>query len=299
MQSIPSDPALNSSGLCTFAQIIFRMPEQLEPNPFEISFPAGELSPLFPTGRAARNLPGRVYLLVVLQGEAQVEIDGKHYVLHQKSFLFLTPGHLLLRLSQTGNFQFQHLSFHFDFLSDFPLLLKADICDHAGKMPCLPLDEAAFGLVKSYYDFIGNRYRESPNRLEVTKGLLFAFIVEVSRLYSGRNISVKASRRDELADGFFSLLHKHYKQERKATFYAEQLCVTDKYLMRSVKQQTGQTVHFWITDFILREAKLMLRSTDLTVTEITEKLNFPDSSFFARFFRKYTGISPLQFRKSE
>ena len=67
-------------------------------------------------------------------------------------------------------------------------------------------------------------------------------------------------------------------------------------MMRSIKKQTGQTFHYWMADFILREAKLMLRSTDLSVTEIADKLSFPNSSSFARFFRKYTGFSPVQFR---
>lgn len=93
-------------------------------------------------------------------------------------------------------------------------------------------------------------------------------------MYSGRNISVEMSRQDKLVDGFFSLLHKYCTQERMAAFYASRLCISDKYMMRSIKKQTGQTFHYWMADFILREAKLMLRSTDLSVTEIADKLSF-------------------------
>lgn len=140
-----------------------------------------------------------------------------------------------------------------------------------------------FSLIKMYYHFIYHRYLDAECPSEVIKGMLFSLVLEVCRMYSGRNISVEMSRQDKLVDGFFSLLHKYCTQERMAAFYASRLCISDKYLMRSIKKQTGQTFHYWMADFILREAKLMLRSTDLSVTEIADKLSFPNSSSFARF----------------
>ncbi|MCE9044447.1 helix-turn-helix domain-containing protein [Bacteroides fragilis] len=225
-----------------------------------------------------------------------VRIDGKSMLLPERTFLFLPPGHLLLRFSCTQDFLFQYLSFSFDFLSDFPLLLKADISNQVTNAPCLPMSPEDFSLIKMYYHFIYHRYLDAECPSEVIKGMLFSLVLEVCRMYSGRNISVEMSRQDKLVDGFFSLLHKYCTQERMAAFYASRLCISDKYLMRSIKKQTGQTFHYWMADFILREAKLMLRSTDLSVTEIADKLSFPNSSSFARFFRKYTGFSPVQFR---
>ena len=72
-----------------------------------------------------------------------VRIDGKSMLLPERTFLFLPPGHLLLRLSCTQDFLFQYLSFSFDFLSDFPLLLKADISNQVTNAPpalhCCPI----------------------------------------------------------------------------------------------------------------------------------------------------------------
>ena len=267
-----------------------------ESKQFEMTPPSSNLSSLFPTGRAVRNPFGKVYFVVILKGKAMVRIDGKSMLLPERTFLFLPPGHLLLRLSCTQDFLFQYLSFSFDFLSDFPLLLKADISNQVTNAPCLPMSPEDFSLIKMYYHFIYHRYLDAECPSEVIKGMLFSLVLEVCRLYSGRNISVEMSRQDKLVDGFFSLLHKYCTQERMAAFYASRLCISDKYLMRSIKKQTGQTFHYWMADFILREAKLMLRSTDLSVTEIADKLSFPNSSSFARFFRKYTGFSPVQFR---
>lgn len=98
---------------------------------FGISLPMGELSLLFPAGQAERNPPGKVYFIVVLRGRAMLEIDGKGQILQTRTFLFLTPGHLLRRLSQSDDFLFRYLFFDFDFLSDFPLLLKPEISHRA------------------------------------------------------------------------------------------------------------------------------------------------------------------------
>lgn len=67
--------------------------------------------------------------------------------------------------------------------------------------------------------------------------------------------------------------------------------------IKVVKKKTGQTFHFWLTDFLLRQAKLLLLSTDMNVTQIAKSLHFPDSSAFAKFFRKGAGLSPLEYRE--
>ena len=152
-------------------------------------------------------------------------------------------------------FLFQYLSFSFDFLSDFPLLLKADISNQVTNAPCLPMSPEDFSLIKMYYHFIYHRYLDAECPSEAIKGMLFSLVLEVCRMYSGRNISVEMSRQDKLVDGFFSLLHKYCTQERMAAFYASRLCISDKYLMRSIKKQTGQTFHYWMADFILRRSQ--------------------------------------------
>lgn len=260
---------------------------------FHIISGANLLSELFPTQTGKRTLIGYVHFMLTLQGEAWVEIDGHNLHLQKGSFLFLLPNVQLRRISQTDDFLYDYLFFAFDYLVDFPLLLKTDVSDKAMNMPHCKFNTETFALIKRYFHFINER----QDYTEITKGLLFSLIVEISRIYTDLNIAIKISRQDELTDNFFRLLHSHYKKEHTATFYADRLCVTDKHLMRTVKARTGRTFHFWLSDFLMREAKFQLRSTDKSVTQIAEELNFPNSSFFARFFRKYIGITPLQFRK--
>lgn len=234
--------------------------------------------------------------MVVSQGGAAVEIDGKNHLIHAGTLIYLFPNHLVKQLSYTEDFLFGYLWFEFDFLSDFPLLLKADISEYVGKNPCLQLDEKDFQLVEKYYDLMVDRYQESDEYGAITKGLLFSFLLEVGRFYSGANVPVSLTRQNELTDHFFFLLHQYYREERSVLFYAGKLCISDKYLMRVLKNSTGQTFHFWVTDFIMREAKLLLRSTTISITEISERLNYPNLSFFSRTFRQYVGMTPKEFR---
>lgn len=239
---------------------------------------------------------GKVYFISVTSGSAVVEIDDVSTTLRTGCFVYLNPGHMIRILTASEDFKVSMISFYFDFLADFPLLLKADLSDFAGKYPCQQLDDKDMSLIGRYFRFINDRITDDSSGLYVTKGLLFSLILEVSRIYTGQHVTVTVSRTDEMVDNFFSLLHKHFRKEREVKFYADKLCVSDKHLMRSVKKKTGMTIHFWITDFIARESKMMLRSTDMTITEISEKLNFPNSSFFARFFKRHTSMSPTEFR---
>lgn len=268
-------------------------------NRFEMYSPIKNLSLLFPKKEAERTPKNKVFLAVVLQGSAMIEVDGKNFLLHSGTFVYLNPNHLIRQLSHTDDLLFQYLYFEFDFLSDFPLLLKTDIFDYVGNNPCLHLERTDFQLIKRYYDLIEDRYRAGNEYTVIIKGLLFSLILEVSKIYSGQSVSISSTRQGKLTDRFFSLLHKHYQERQPVAFYADQLCISDKYLMRTLKKATGQTFHFWATDFILRDAKLLLRSTDMNITEISDRLNFPNSSFFARFFRKHTGISPGKFRNMQ
>lgn len=261
-------------------------------------FAAGKNAVLFPEDEGWRTPIGRVHFILIMQGGAMVHVDGHDLLLHEGSFVFLLPNMMVRGQTHTDDFRYEYLFFDFDFMADLPLLIKADISYKAIYAPQRNLEPRTASLIDRYFGFIGERHAQGPENTEIIKGLLFSLILEVNRLYAERYIPIKVSRLDELTDNFFRLLHLYYKEEHSAAFYADKLCVSDKHLMRTVKRKTGRTFHFWLSDFLLREAKQQLKSTDKSITEISDELHFPNSSFFARFFRKHEGMSPLQFRKS-
>ena len=92
---------------------------------------------------------------------------------------------------------------------------------------------------------------------------------------------------------------KHYKEKREVSFYAKMLCITPKYLTTIIKTVSGKSAKDWILEYVILEIKALLRDSSLNIQEIVLKTNFANQSSLGRFFRKHTGMSPSEYRKSK
>lgn len=106
------------------------------------------------------------------------------------------------------------------------------------------------------------------------------------------------SRQGRMSDQFLQLVQQNFRKERFLEFYADKLNVTAKHLSRTVKKQTGYTAVEWIERYVVLEAKVLLKSSNLNIQQISDELNFPSQSFFGKYFKKLTGQSPKEFRNS-
>jgi len=93
-------------------------------------------------------------------------------------------------------------------------------------------------------------------------------------------------------------LTTHYKEERSVSFYADKLCISSKYLSSLVKEVSDKNPVEWITQCVIFESKTLLKSTDMSIQQISDLLNFPNQSFFGKYFKRYCGMSPLQYKQS-
>jgi AraC-like DNA-binding protein len=100
-----------------------------------------------------------------------------------------------------------------------------------------------------------------------------------------------------LVEKFLDLVQTHYKEQRELSFYADKLCLTSKHLSKVVREASGTTANEWIDNHVILEAKALLKSTDLTVQQISEELKFPSQSFFGKYFKRCTGMSPSEYKK--
>lgn len=106
------------------------------------------------------------------------------------------------------------------------------------------------------------------------------------------------SHKDETFIRLVALIEQHFRSERGVEFYADKLCLSPKYLSNLSKAVSGYTVQELVFKAIVREAISLLKNTQKSVLEISEELNFPNPSYFGTFFRKQTGMSPLQMRRN-
>lgn len=97
---------------------------------------------------------------------------------------------------------------------------------------------------------------------------------------------------------FYNAVEKHYKENRNTEFYVQLLCVNEKKLSKEVKAISDKTPKVYIDSRIILEAQRMLSYSDLSVKEIGFQLGFDEPTNFAKYFRKHTGMTPVQFRQS-
>lgn len=108
----------------------------------------------------------------------------------------------------------------------------------------------------------------------------------------------KDIRKEELANKFFGLIMKHFKENKDVAFYADKLCITSKYLTMVIKETSGKSAKDWIVEYVILEIKTLLKNTNMNIQEIAIRTNFANQSLLGRFFRKHTGMSLSQYRMS-
>lgn len=98
---------------------------------------------------------------------------------------------------------------------------------------------------------------------------------------------------------FIAHLQRNCQQNRNVQFYANLFNLTPRYFSTIIKQKSGQSPQYWISHFVILEAKRLLNSNTLSIKEISDQLNFPDQSCFGRYFRLYAGMSPSEFIRTK
>ena len=93
-------------------------------------------------------------------------------------------------------------------------------------------------------------------------------------------------------------MEKNYRTERRVSWYAQQLCITSKYLSETVRTVSRRTPSDWIDSYVTRELRVMLRNSTMSIKQIADELNFANQSFMGKYFKEHVGMSPSQFRKS-
>jgi AraC family transcriptional regulator, transcriptional activator of pobA len=105
-------------------------------------------------------------------------------------------------------------------------------------------------------------------------------------------------RNKEYYNRFMTLLNQYSVQERTIGFYASKLYITPKYMTSLIKKTSGRSAMEWINDYVILEAKNLLRYSEMSIQEISEYLNFSNQSFFAQYFKRLTGFSPSVYREN-
>lgn len=154
-----------------------------------------------------------------------------------------------------------------------------------------------FCLMKSKISETDNAYRKGALMGYVQVLLYNAYYWFEAEVKAGKTRNGKSSRRDEIFDRFIRIVQKDYREHRSIIHYADVLCISPKYLSQVVKQSSGRLAGDWINDYVILEAKAMLKSRKYTIQQVSDFLNFTSQSFFGRYFKEKVGCSPSAYQK--
>lgn len=138
---------------------------------------------------------------------------------------------------------------------------------------------------------------QNPFRLQVIENLIRVFYYGGLGSFHAPTQNT-SSIKNSIVERFMTLVQEHYRSQRLISFYADKLCITPKYLSKLVKENTGRSAGEWIESYVILEARAMLQSADMTIQQIASTLNFPNQSFFGKYFKRATGISPKRYRQN-
>ena len=165
-------------------------------------------------------------------------------------------------------------------------------------------DEIQLRRYLDLYALVKALYRDAADAMkdEIVKGFLS---ISVASFLSSPQMSLhesqtkeSESRKEEIFLRFMDDLQLYGGRERSVQFYSDRLCISAKHFSKLVRQASGRLPMTHIRQRVIIEAKTLLRTTDMTVSEIADALNFPNDSFFCRYFKHDTGLSPSEYRNS-
>ena len=168
--------------------------------------------------------------------------------------------------------------------------------------PVMTFSQKDIKTYKEYFHVIKQKINDTSNhfRKNLIRTLLLAMFYDLSNvIYQTQQIQEgRQTRGDVIFTKFIKLVETNCKTERRVGWYAQQLCITPKYLSETVKAVSQRTPNEWIDNYVIMEARVLLKNTTKSIKEIAEELHFPNQSFLGKYFREHVGISPSYYRKS-
>ncbi|MFT3990463.1 MAG: helix-turn-helix domain-containing protein [Luteolibacter sp.] len=239
------------------------------------------------------------YQVSVLVGKGTLMHDFRETSVSGVTMFFLSPGqvHAVKRQPGLGG---SILSFTRDFIDasgesmllDLPFFFATDV------KPWLDLDAEAGETAMRLFQEIQQEYDAAlPGAAEILRSQLRILLVRASRWYEGKTVPVHSDRAAALGRRFQRLIETHFLEWSSLEPYARELGVTVNHLHDVVSGELGYPAGELIRQRRLLDAKRLLLHSSMSVAEICFHLGFKDPSYFGRFFRRYEGMTPVEFRK--
>lgn len=256
------------------------------------------------------NKPGKLNAFAIIicsEGEMEITCNFRKLTLKENT-VFVSQPHNTLSLEVTANFEGYIMVTEEQGLSDYTIDPRhfPELLDKVYDTPVIELKRKECEKICRAMEMLSGYIKdneETPFKASIIKSALslFAYII-ANTLYTHMptiEYELRSLKREkEHFNRFIKLLSENYTKEREVAWYADKMSLTPRYLTTTIRKVSGYTVSDWIYKFIIKDAKYLLKHSDMTVQQVAYELNFPNQSFFGKFFKKHTGMSPGAYRTS-
>ncbi len=240
----------------------------------------------------------QLHIGIVTSGEQDVTVNLRQYHLTKGLLLVASPESIMQENRRTENFDMQVIHVNDELLrrlfgDQIPLLFT-----HRMNNLLLYLDEAVFELLQTMlntlWKVIHTDFESSRDHLLVA---ILSLITDLSKR-DKQNYGNHQPRNVAVFNRFLSLVAEHCDSQRTLNFYADKLCLSKQYLGNIIMEVSHRTAHEWIDEATIARIKVMLLHSTTTLNEISERMSFAEPSHFSRYFKRLTGFTPIEYRKS-
>ena len=236
---------------------------------------------------------------IILSGEARINFNLQDRHVTAGTLVYIGPGTIINPIRLSDDLRIYGMALFADFPMPFaqgqmPSAFNGQVRDFQ-----LSVSEGDISTARHILDTIWHVvHGESYDRPVVT-ALVAALMHHYDHLFRQQTDIQAATRSREqtIFDRFIQLVNQHCRQQHQIGYYADRLCLTERYLGTVIRQTSGTTAKDWIDRALITQAKVLLRHSDKSVMQISENLDFPNPSFFSKYFKRLTGMTPGEYKK--
>lgn len=252
------------------------------------------------------GISGSFYSIVLaVDGHMEYVVDNEPITLVMHDIMILPPHRHITYIGNSQEVSAVHLLLDAQYYDDILNLdnsLSSQLPYHIYHSHAIyHLDESK---AAEFYELFC-QIQKAIRQPHIYKGEMLKHLVHVSQLYMaemmyGNEVTTHdIKHKENLFKIFIHLATRNFRKERQIRFYADQLSITPTYLSRTVKELSGNTVYGYLSSFLYNEICNLLKTTDMTMSEIASELSFNDQSALTNFFKQKSGMNPLAYRKNK
>ena len=244
-------------------------------------------------------------IFLCLNGEARTRVSGNEYVIRANDVFMISLGNIAEKLSISNDFKAISVSIMPDSsLMKFTYSSTRFLRESLYEPSILNLTPEESKRMVSFFSTVKNiiLYESDLFKREALEGASIMLASYLSARIANKNNKdiiqpVTKWRSNELLRRFLIEVSQNYTFERSVQFYAKRLFISPKYFAQMIYKESGKHAKDWIRDFVIKDAKTMLKSGNYTIQEVSETLHFANQSFFGKYFKEAVGCSPKAYKE--